>query len=152
MYDIPMVITDIIQLQKGLSEFIVEEKINCLNHLISAELKERGVPQGTPLEIVSDMRDGDRECNVMLRKILRKNGLKYDLNIDTLEINIKHPNVLKIMSNYPDGNWAKSLISVPNASYKKDKSFYIDREDGMGVGGRGGVIEIGNFYTRFGNR
>lgn len=152
MHDVSITSDEIIKIQKGLSEFVVEEKVSCLNHLIAAELKERGTPMGTILEIVGDIRDGDREANAVLRKILRRNGISYKTVEDTLEINIKHPNVLRVMSSYPDGNWAKSLITLDGASFKKEATFFVQGENGLKHGGRGAVIHLTGFYQRFGDK
>ena len=149
MYNMELPKQDIIQIVRGLERFSVDEKTNCLNFFITAEIKEKGVPRGTVLELIGETARQSAFDDAY--RTLQDSGIIYNRTTDVLSIATKHPTILKIMGNYADSNWGKSLSSLQDASFEKKDIYYEDSDGKTKLASRGGTIIINSFWKRYGN-
>lgn len=149
MYDMELPTKDIIKIVRGLERFSVDEKTNCLNFFITSEIKERGLPKGTVLELVGETARQSTFDDAY--RVLQDSGVIYDRITDVLSIATKHPTILKIMGNYADSNWGKSLSSLPDSRFEKKDVYYKSADGQTKLASRGGTIIINSFWKRYGN-
>ena len=146
MHDVFVDTKDIINLNKTLSEFVTTEKEQCLNHILTYELKNQGTPYGSVLENIIYLKEftsQDRD-HQLTRNVLKVHGFHYKESADEFRIFVRHPQVIKIMSTYPDSKWIHTLLSLDGASLSERR---IRTEFFSGK-----CITITEFLERYGKR
>ena len=144
---VPVEEESILSMARGELEASRSEEENCYYHLMSYELTHKGEKRGSAMELINELQDMSYDSKFTIRRdeifgTLRSNGLNVSTEKWSLQIFYKHPKLCKIMSEYPDANWYKTLKNLKGARRMRTTL--------TGKGNvKGSCIEVMNFLQNY---